>query len=147
MFKFSMGLLVHKTIGTDYWDACRISVILLWYHVFITPILKSLVVYVIWFALIDAIYSWIAPFFFFKSHLIPRTKFSQSHLKKSQSCRKKGHLGDFNGKVLTNVNFKNLTEQLGFRGRQEHHEGAFLDVLHHNFYYNNKNWRSHSCAV
>ena len=59
----------------------------------------------------------------------------------------KGHLGDFNGKVLTNVNFKNLMEQLGFRGRQEHHEGAFLDVLHHNFYYNNKNWRPHSCAV
>ena len=59
----------------------------------------------------------------------------------------KGHLGDFNGKVLTNVNFKNLTEQLGFCGRQEHHEGAFLDVLHDNFYYNNKNWRSHSCTV
>ena len=64
--------------------------------------------------------------------------FFKSHLKKSQSCRKKGHLVDFNGKVLTNVNFKNLTEQLGFRGRQQHHEGAFLDVLHHNFYYNNK---------
>ena len=29
----------------------------------------------------------------------------------------KGLLSDFNGKVMTNVNFKNLTEQLGFRGR------------------------------
>ena len=42
----------------------------------------------------------------------------------------KGQLGDFNGKVLTNVNFKNLTEQLGFRGRQEHYdacvEGFFI---------------------
>ena len=79
----------------------------------------------------NAIYSWIAPI----------TPEEESVLSE------KGHLGDFNGKVLTNVNFKNLTEQLGFRGRQEHHEGAFLDVLHHNFYYNNKNWRSHSCAV
>ena len=39
--------------------------------VFITPILKSLVVPVIWLALIDAIYSRIAPFFCFKSHLFP----------------------------------------------------------------------------
>ena len=29
-------------------------------------------------------------------------------------------MGDFNGKVLTNKNLKNLTEQLGLRGRQEH---------------------------
>ena len=36
----------------------------------------------------------------------------------------KGQLGDFNGKVLTNVNFKNLTEQLGFRGRQEHYDAC-----------------------
>ena len=33
------------------------------WHFFTTPILKSLVVPVIWLALIDAIYSWIAPFF------------------------------------------------------------------------------------
>ena len=36
-----------------------------------TPILKSLVVPVIWLALIGAIYSWITPFFCFKSHLFP----------------------------------------------------------------------------
>ena len=104
-------------------------------------------VYVIWFAIIDAIYSWIAPIFFFKSHLIPRKKAQPITPEEESVLSEKGHLGDFNGKVLTNVNFKNLTEQLGFRGRQEHHEGAFLDVLHDNFYYNNKNWRPHSCAV
>ena len=36
---------------------------------FITPILKSLLVPVIWLALIGAIYSWLAPFFCFNSHL------------------------------------------------------------------------------
>ena len=41
----------------------------------------------------------------------------------------KGQLGDFNGKVLTNVNFKNLTEQLGFRGRQEHYDAYVEDVI------------------
>ena len=49
--------------------------------------------------------------------------------KKSQPCGKKGQLGDFNGKVLTNVNFKNLTEQLGFRGRQEHYDAYVEDVI------------------
>ena len=34
---------------------------------FITPILKSLVVPVIWLALIGVIYSWIAPFFVFNN--------------------------------------------------------------------------------
>ena len=32
---------------------------------------------------------------------------------------KKGHLEVFNEKVLKNWNFRNLTEQLGLRGRQE----------------------------
>ena len=41
----------------------------------------------------------------------------------------KGQLGDFNGKVLTNVNFKNLTEQLGFRGRQEHYDAYVEDLV------------------
>ena len=41
----------------------------------------------------------------------------------------KGQLGDFNGKVLTNVNFKNLTEHLGFRGRQEHYDACVEDVI------------------
>ena len=49
--------------------------------------------------------------------------------KKSQPCGKKGQLGDFNGKFLTNVNFKNLTEQLGFRGRQEHYDAYVEDVI------------------
>ena len=40
-----------------------------------------------------------------------------------------GQLGDFNGKVLTNVNFKNLTEQLGFRGRQEHYGKYVKDLV------------------
>ena len=119
--------------------------LVLWYHVFITPILKSLVVYVIWFALIDAIYSRIAPFFLIASY--SQNKAQPITPEEESVLSEKGHLGDFNGKVLTNVNFKNLTEQLGFRGRQEHHEGAFLDVLHHNFYYNNKNWRPYSGAV
>ncbi|PFX30308.1 Retrovirus-related Pol polyprotein [Stylophora pistillata] len=41
----------------------------------------------------------------------------------------KGQLGDFNGKVLTNVNSKNLTEQPGFRGRQEHYDAYVEDVI------------------
>ena len=41
----------------------------------------------------------------------------------------KGQLGDFNAQVLTNVNFKNLTEQLGFRGRQEHYDAYVEDFL------------------
>ena len=104
-------------------------------------------VYVIWFALIDAIYSWIAPIFFLQIASYSQNKAQPITPEEESVLSEKGHLGDFNGKVLTNVNFKNLTEQLGFRGRQEHHEGAFLDVLHHNFYYNNKNWRPHSGAV
>lgn len=36
--------------------------------------------------------------------------------------------GDVKGKVLTNVNFKNLTEQLGFRGRPEHYDAYVEDV-------------------
>jgi len=41
----------------------------------------------------------------------------------------KGQLGDFNGKVLTNVNFKNLTEQFGSRGRQEHYDAYVEDLV------------------
>lgn len=33
-----------------------------------------------------------------------------------------GELEDSNGKVLTNTNFKNLTDQLGLRGRQEYYD-------------------------
>ena len=38
-------------------------------------------------------------------------------------------MGDFNGKVLTNVNFKKLTEQLGLRGRQEHYDAYMEDLV------------------
>ena len=41
----------------------------------------------------------------------------------------KGQLGDLNGKVLTNVNFKNLTQQLRFRGRQEHYDAYVEDII------------------
>ena len=41
----------------------------------------------------------------------------------------KGQLGEHNGRVLTNVNFKNLTEQLGLRGRQEHYDSYVEDFL------------------
>ena len=37
--------------------------------------------------------------------------------------------GDFNEKVLTNVNFQNLTEQLGLRGRQEHYDAYVEDFV------------------
>ena len=40
-----------------------------------------------------------------------------------------GQLGDFNGKVLTNVNFKNLTEQLGLRGRQKYYDAYVEDLV------------------
>ena len=32
-------------------------------------------------------------------------------------------------RVITNVNFKNLTEQLGFRGRQEHYDSYVEDFI------------------
>ena len=38
----------------------------------------------------------------------------------------KGPLGDFNGKVL---NFKNLMEQLGLRGRHEHYDAYVEDLV------------------
>ena len=41
----------------------------------------------------------------------------------------KGQLGDFNGKVLTNVNFSKLTEQLGLQGRQEHYDAYVEDLV------------------
>ena len=37
--------------------------------------------------------------------------------------------GDFNGKVLTNVIVKKLTEQLGLRGHQEHHNAYVEDLV------------------
>ena len=59
---------------------------------FITPFLKSLVVPVIWLALIDAIYSRIAPIFCFKSHLLPSQLGSytkkQNNLSDFKSCLK-----------------------------------------------------------
>ena len=41
----------------------------------------------------------------------------------------KGQLGDFNARILTNTNFKNLTEQLGRRGRQEHYDSYVEDFI------------------
>ena len=41
----------------------------------------------------------------------------------------KGQLGDFNARILTNTNFKNLTEQLGLRGRQEHYDSYVEDFI------------------
>ena len=42
---------------------------------------------------------------------------------------RKGQLGNFNGRVLTNANFKNLTEQMGLRGRQEHYDAYVEDLV------------------
>ena len=41
----------------------------------------------------------------------------------------KGQLGDFNARVLTNTNFKHLTEQFGLRGRQEHYDSYVQDFI------------------
>ena len=41
----------------------------------------------------------------------------------------KGQLGDFNGKILNNVKFKNLTEQLGLRGREGHYDAYEEDLV------------------
>ena len=41
----------------------------------------------------------------------------------------KAQLGNFNARVLTNTNFKNLTEQLGLRGRQEHYDSYVEDFI------------------
>ena len=48
---------------------------------------------------------------------------------KESALWEKGQLCYFNGKVLTNVNFKNLTEQLGFRVCQEHYDAYVDDVI------------------
>ena len=48
---------------------------------------------------------------------------------KESTLWEKGQLGNFNGKVLTNVNFKNLTEQLGLRGHQEHYDAYVEDLV------------------
>ena len=55
---------------------------------FITPILKSLVVPVIWLALIDAIYSQIAPFFPLNRIFFPANE--QATLKTKQQIRFEG---------------------------------------------------------
>ena len=59
-----------------------------WIPVFITSILKSLVVPVIWLALIDAIYSWIAPFFAFNRNFFPANE--EATLKTKQPIRIQG---------------------------------------------------------
>ena len=41
----------------------------------------------------------------------------------------KGQLGDFNARVLTNTNFKNLTQELGLRGRQGHYDSYVEDFI------------------
>ena len=38
-----------------------------------------------------------------------------------------GLLGDHDGVALTNVNFKNLSEHFGFRGRQDHYDAYVQD--------------------
>ena len=75
---------------------------------FITPILKSLVVPVIWLALIDAIYSWVAAFFALKRIFFPANE--EATLKQTNqisrlvysnrsNCRKK--FATFVSKTLT----------------------------------------------
>ena len=41
----------------------------------------------------------------------------------------KGQLDDFNARVLTTTNSKNLAEQLGLRGRQEHYDSYVEDFI------------------
>ena len=57
---------------------------------FITPILKSLVVPVIWLALIDAIYSRIAPFFVLNRIIFPGNQ--EATLKKNNQSDSKACL-------------------------------------------------------
>ena len=40
---------------------------------------------------------------------------------------REGKLGNHNGLALTNVNFKNLSETIGFRGRQDHYDAYVID--------------------
>ena len=40
---------------------------------------------------------------------------------------REGKLGNHNGLALTNVNFKNLSETMGFRGRQDHYDAYVED--------------------
>ena len=39
----------------------------------------------------------------------------------------KGKLGSHNGVAITSVNFKNLTQHLGFRGQHDHNNAFFED--------------------
>ena len=50
-------------------------------------------------------------------------------LAEKRALWEKGQLGDVNARVLTNTNFKNLTEQLGLRGRQEHYDSYVEDFI------------------
>jgi len=36
----------------------------------------------------------------------------------------KGKLGNYNGVILTNANFKNLWEHMGLKGRQHHYNAS-----------------------
>ena len=46
-----------------------------------------------------------------------------------KALREKGQFGNFNARVLTNTNFKNLIEKLGLRGRQEHYDPYVEDFI------------------
>ena len=64
-----------------------------------------------------------------ESNFLASTRKGERSNKAQPLMWEKGQLGDFSGKVLTNVNFKNLTEQLEFRGRQEHYNAYVKDVI------------------
>ena len=52
---------------------------------------------------------------------------TQAHTKTEEVFWNHGTLGDQNGTALTNVNFKNLTEIMGMRGRQAHYDAYIED--------------------
>ena len=56
---------------------------------------------------------------------MPQTKQTHTAKQTKQFSGEKAN-GDQNGLALTNVNFKNLSETMGFRGRQNHYD-AFQD--------------------
>lgn len=56
-----------------------------------------------------------------------QTKNSHTMKQTKQSSREKANLEttiNHNGLALTNINFKNLSETMGFRGRQDHYDAS-----------------------
>ena len=93
---------------------------------FITPILKSLVVPVIWLALIGAIYSWITPFFVLNHIFFPANE--EATLKTKQPIRFQGLL-----KITNQIAGKR-------KMKDEYHDAKFATFVSKSLIFPPKKW-------